>query len=297
MIRGAAGALLAVTFLPGGLAPAAAADPVPSAASTLAAVRAFVDRAIGHVAEVGREAALADFTDPAGPFHDGELYIYAYDQDGTVIAHGGDPSLVGRNLIALLDPDGLPVIASLARLARQGGGWLAYRWPNPATGEEAARKIGYVRPVDETWFLGSGVYGDAAEPSGEDEARDFLAAALAALAALPREELLARVADPTSPHAAGHLRVLVSDRAGTLLADPAAPELVGRPVLALPGPDGTPRIDALLRSATDPGAPPVALVEMAAVDGFAIVPRRAVAALATDELIVVVTYPDPAPAG
>lgn len=37
------------------------------------------------------------------------------------------------------------------------GGWLSYHWENPATGQEEP-KLGYVTKVDDTWFLGSGLY-------------------------------------------------------------------------------------------------------------------------------------------
>jgi hypothetical protein len=42
--------------------------------------------------------ALKVFTQAGGDFHQGRLYIYAYDFSGTVIAHGGDATLVGKDL-------------------------------------------------------------------------------------------------------------------------------------------------------------------------------------------------------
>lgn len=138
-------------------APTAAATASADAADR-AAVEAFVTDAVEYVRENGQEAALATFTEPGGPFHQGELYIYAYNFDGTVIAHGGDPNLVGQNLADMTDPNGVKVIQQLSAVAQSGSGWLEYIWPNPAQGNADQLKLGYVEKVNDTWFLGSGYY-------------------------------------------------------------------------------------------------------------------------------------------
>ena len=121
-------------------------------------VVAFVEEAVQYAQGNGKEQALAAFMDRNGAFVRGELYIYAYDFDGTVIAHGGQPELVGKNLIGMTDANGVQVIKELITLARQGSGWLDYLWPNPAHGNIIEPKAGYVMKVDDTWFLGSGLY-------------------------------------------------------------------------------------------------------------------------------------------
>jgi cytochrome c len=144
-------------------APASVSTATPVAGQPKRAeVQAFVDEAVAYSKASGKDAALKAFTDPGGEFHKGELYIYAYDFNGTVIAHGGDPTLVGRNLIDMKDANGVRVIAELVRLAKTGSGWLNYVWPNPANGNKQEPKLGYVAKVDDTWFLGSGTYGPAA---------------------------------------------------------------------------------------------------------------------------------------
>lgn len=127
-------------------------------AADRAAVEAFVAEAVEYARANGQDAAGAAFTEPGGPFHQGELYIYAYNFDGTVIAHGGDPNLVGQNLIDMTDPNGVKVIQDLSALAQSGSGWLEYTWPNPAQGNVDQLKLGYVEKVNDTWFLGSGYY-------------------------------------------------------------------------------------------------------------------------------------------
>jgi cytochrome c len=137
-----------------------ASSPAPQ--PTRADVQAFVDKAVEYARTNGKDAALRTFTSPGGEFHRGELYIYAYDFNGTVIAHGGDKTLVGKDLIGMKDTNGVMVISELVRLAKTGSGWLMYTWPNPAHGNKQEPKLGYVVKVDDTWFLGSGTYGPAA---------------------------------------------------------------------------------------------------------------------------------------
>jgi polar amino acid transport system substrate-binding protein len=136
----------------------AQASPSTAAGTTREQVEAFVREAIDYAQANGKKSALAAFTAPGGEFHQAELYIYADDFTGTVIAHGGDPSLVGKNLIGMEDPNGVHVIKDLVRLAEGGSGWLSYTWPNPEHGNREEPKLGFVTKVDETWFLGSGMY-------------------------------------------------------------------------------------------------------------------------------------------
>ena len=121
-------------------------------------VVSFVKEAVAYAKKNGKEKALAAFSDKNGPFEKGELYIFAYDFNGNVIAHGGDQTLIGKNLMSMTDPNGLPVIQELTGLAKQGGGWLDYMWPNPQDGGKVEGKVGYVVKVDNTCFLGSGIY-------------------------------------------------------------------------------------------------------------------------------------------
>jgi cytochrome c len=121
-------------------------------------VVSFVKEAVAFAKENGKEAALKEFMKRDGKFVRGELYIFAYDFSGTVIAHGGQPDLVGKNLIDMKDPNGVMILKEIIKLAKGKGGWLDYDWPNPLHGNAVEPKSGYVLKVDDTWFLGSGLY-------------------------------------------------------------------------------------------------------------------------------------------
>ncbi len=153
------GAIVAILCI-GATASVLAAE-AQSQVPTKEEVVAFVQKAVDYAKASGKDAALQAFMNKDSGFIKGELYIYAYDYNGTVISHGGQPSLVGKNLIDMKDANGVLVIRELIKLAQQGSGWLHYLWPNPLHNNAVEKKVGYVMKVDDTWWLGSGYY----EPS------------------------------------------------------------------------------------------------------------------------------------
>ena len=127
----------------------------------------LVERSAAYGREQGRTAAFAEISNRTGMFVDVEgHYIYAYDYNGTLLAHPHLPEKVGSNLITKRDPYGMETIRALAETARSGGGYVVFIWPNPAQGNRDELKIGYVLPVDDTWWVGSGVY--LSEITGRD---------------------------------------------------------------------------------------------------------------------------------
>jgi cytochrome c len=129
----------------------------PKGTPSRQAVVDFVNEAIAYGKKVGKEKAVAEFNNPKGKFVRGELYIYAYDWNGVALANGGNPSLAGKDLIDMTDPNGVKVIQQLIAKARAGGGWVSYMWPYPDT-KINEPKLGYAKGVDGTWWLGSGIY-------------------------------------------------------------------------------------------------------------------------------------------
>jgi polar amino acid transport system substrate-binding protein len=220
-----------------GATPASAS--AASAAPTQADVQAFVRKAVAYGKAKGKDAALAAFTAPGGEFHQGQLYIYAYDFAGTVIAHGGDATLVGKNLITMKDPNGVPVIKDLVRLAKQGSGWLYYTWPNPADGNKEEAKLGYVMQVDDGWFLGSGTYGPAAaKPPSKGEVVAFVGEALKYARQHGRQKAIAEFMKTSGPFFRGALYIFAYDMNGTVLCLPAEPQKVGDERWDLRDPNG-----------------------------------------------------------
>lgn len=127
-------------------------------AVTAERVVAFVEGAAAYVKDNGKEKALAVFSDPEGEFRDGELYIFAEDFRGNELASGGQPGLVGQNILDAQDPNGVYLVKELIATARdKGRGWVSYVWENPETGERQAKRA-YVTRVGDDWYVGSGMY-------------------------------------------------------------------------------------------------------------------------------------------
>ncbi len=118
----------------------------------------FVDRAAGYAREYGKDAALSEFNNVNGTFTEGDLYIFAYGMDGTTLAWPYQPDMLGTNRAGAADTNGVNNIRRMIELAREGGGWVYYVTKNPGDNNRDELKLSYVRPVDSTWLVGSGIY-------------------------------------------------------------------------------------------------------------------------------------------
>jgi len=125
---------------------------------------AFVDEAVAYAKDNGRTAALAEFSNPNGSFVRGELYIYAYDFDGITLAHPFNPEKIGKSRLNETDAMGTYFIRNLRNAAENGTGFVTFAYINPSHNRTAEQKIGYVRKVDDTWWLGSGIYNGPVQP-------------------------------------------------------------------------------------------------------------------------------------
>jgi cytochrome c len=140
------------------LAAALSLSPIASShAATADQAKAFLEGAIAHIKDVGREKAFADFSTPGGTYHDGELYVACYAIDGTNLAHGGNPAFVGKNLMGMKDPDGKFVNQEVIKAGLAGSGWVDTRWPNPVSKKIEPKAI-YAVGVDANTVCLSGYY-------------------------------------------------------------------------------------------------------------------------------------------
>jgi cytochrome c len=130
----------------------------PAHSRTPEEVQALTERAAVHIRDVGRQQAFADFSRPDGGFVDGELYIFCLDISGVVVAHGGNPKLVGHSTADVRGPDGRLANVEINHLGfTKGNGWLEYQWPNPAT-KRIELKAAYILKIDDSTVCGSGYY-------------------------------------------------------------------------------------------------------------------------------------------
>jgi cytochrome c len=127
------------------------------AQATRPVAQALAERAAEHLAKAGPTQAFKDFQDPAGGFLDGDLYVFVFDFEGTLMSSGGFPRAVGRNLVINYHEPSATQVRNLIQVARaQGKGWSEYVWRNPCTGQREL-KISYVIKVGDL-VVGVGAY-------------------------------------------------------------------------------------------------------------------------------------------
>ncbi|MBM4271622.1 MAG: calcium:proton antiporter [Deltaproteobacteria bacterium] len=119
----------------------------------------WVDTAVAFYRASGKRIALAEYTNPNGQFVQDEMYIYALNPKGTMLAHGVNEKFVGEEFIDIKDYDGKEFIKEIIDIAnREGSGWVTYKWYNPVT-KEVLPKTVFFRKVDDL-IICSGVYGE-----------------------------------------------------------------------------------------------------------------------------------------
>ncbi|MFA4859419.1 cache domain-containing protein [Methanoregula sp.] len=224
-------------------------------AYTTADLTKFVGDAVSYAKKNGREAALASFNDPKGKFADGELTIMAVDYNGTVLASSLTPDAANTriNLINYHDPDGVTTIREMRDLARQGGG-ISYTVAAVTNdGKTAyAPKIDYALPVDDTYWVFSGIIvpeyeqlrkGNLTGISLRNQTRtdlyDLVDRAVIYAKANGKEKTLAEINNPHGQFVSGGLFVWAEDFNGTVLADPFWKDLVGKNWLTFTDPYGS----------------------------------------------------------
>lgn len=125
---------------------------------TAAEVQDFVTRMQAHVAAVGTEKAFADFSDTKGPWVKGQLYGFCHSLEGISVAHGGNPALIGKNVLGFKDPDGVLVnVLVIDKAKAEGKGWIEYKWPNALTKKITPKRV-YVEIVASKYVCGSGYH-------------------------------------------------------------------------------------------------------------------------------------------
>ena len=148
-VRGLATSMVAVLF--------GAGSAFAAGQGTQAEAGAMVKQAVAYINANGPEKAAQEITN-GKTFKDRDLYVTFTGLDGKVLAHGGNPKLVGKNLTGHKDSEGNPFFEMLVTIAKEKGhGWSgSYRFLNPTT-QKLEAKVMYVERVGDNW-VGVGVY-------------------------------------------------------------------------------------------------------------------------------------------
>ncbi len=191
-------------------------------------LRSFVDEAIAYAHKNGKDAAIKEFNDLNGTFVHDNLYIYAFNYNGTVLSLPYQPQLIGTDLSGLQDPYGVNYTKVEILLAQQGGGFIFYHYYNPAHNMTLESKMSYVQKVDETWWLGAGIYlSEADQKMTTNDLAEFVKNASEYATTVGEQAAISEFSKKDGEFSRNNEYIYAYDYNGTLLAHPYQPELVG----------------------------------------------------------------------
>jgi len=105
----------------------------------------------------GLEKALDALNDPKGAFVKGDLYVFAYDLSGNMMANVAKPAMVGQNVLDVPDSAGKKFRKEIIdRAQKEGSGWVDYKTLHPKT-KLVEDKTTYFERADDI-VLGCGIY-------------------------------------------------------------------------------------------------------------------------------------------
>lgn len=112
-----------------------AVSSLPVVAGEKETAMAMVNEAAGAVAK-DKAAAIAAMSDKNGRFVKGELYVFAYDLQGVMVAHPINAKLIGKNLLEVPDADGKLFRKDIiSGVQASGTASVEYKYKNPQSGK------------------------------------------------------------------------------------------------------------------------------------------------------------------
>ena len=120
----------------------------------------MVNRAVEYAKANGKEKTLAEISNSKGQFVNGDLFVWAEDFNGTILADPYWKEGVGKNWIDYTDPYGAKTTVVSINAIKSGTGFTRNMFPDTASGHTASvPKLVYMKQVDDGWWIGSGIYG------------------------------------------------------------------------------------------------------------------------------------------
>ena len=121
------------------------------------AVKMVKDAAAFYAAN-GMEKTLDVLNDQKGQFVKGDLYVFAYGFDGTMMANVVKPNLVGQNVLDVPDAVGKKFRQEIVEKAKKDkSGWIDYKTIHPKT-KKNEEKSSYCENAGDEIIICCGVY-------------------------------------------------------------------------------------------------------------------------------------------
>jgi len=120
----------------------------------------LVNRAVDFAQANGKDTTLAEINDPAGQFANGDFFVWTSSSDGTLLADPFWKSGIGQNHLNYTDRYGMAITKVGIEAMENGTGFSRALFPNTAVnGTVDVPKLIYMKAVDDSWWIGGGVYG------------------------------------------------------------------------------------------------------------------------------------------
>ncbi len=183
----------------------------------------LVERGSNYFKKHSLDQACREFTHTKN-FIKGELYLFVYDMQGNCFAHGNEAHFLWQNLYDLEDKFGTPIVRTIIKKAKDGGGWVTYNWRN-------AIKLSYVQRVvkdGKGYTIGAGYF----PHSKKDAIVNLVKAGVRAFENFkekghPKEWAFARMTYPAGPFISGDLYLYAEDEKGISWVQGNLPGWVG----------------------------------------------------------------------
>lgn len=130
-MRGAARAIFAALVLLAGSSVSADDRITAIEVTDRPTLKAFIENAKDYlegVTTLSETARLRDIFRAEGRWKSGPLFLMMLMQNGTVLLHGDDPTAENKDVTAVEDERGRPVIQEMLAAAGRGGDFVDFRW-------------------------------------------------------------------------------------------------------------------------------------------------------------------------
>jgi len=216
---------------------------------------ALVNDAATLVRDKG-QAAFEEFRSPGSRWRQDESYIFVLDLQGEMLVHP-DPSIKGQNEIDLKDVNGKSIIRGLLKIVTTSpdkkDGWYHYQWPVP-NGLLPRWKSSYAKlvkgPEGRSYVVASGIYNDRME---KPFVVDMVKSAVNELEK-KGDAAFQMFRDETSPFLAKDAYIFVVKTDGTMLVNPAFPNLEGKNLIQVKDTQGKALIRDMIQVAQMSGS-------------------------------------------
>lgn len=113
-------------------------------AQTREDVVTIINAAVAHAQKVGAAQAIKDIS-TAPEWKAKGLSVYVQNMDGTCVAHSQNERLIGRNTMAIKDPDGKEFIKEMTEMMKsKDSGWVEYKFTNAVT-KQLESRVAHIR--------------------------------------------------------------------------------------------------------------------------------------------------------